>query len=81
MSKNKPYVLKKDTLISDVLKDCPKAVEYLTEYGLICFTCPLSQFETLEQGAAVHKMTKRQIEKMIKMVNKQLKKYHEKLNH
>jgi hybrid cluster-associated redox disulfide protein len=81
MPKNKPYVLKKDVLISDILRDCPKAAELLIEYGLFCFTCPLNQSETLEQGAAVHQMTKKQIEKMVKEVNIKLEKFYEKTNH
>ena len=78
MVQKKLYVLKKDARIGDIIKDCPKAAEFLIEYGLFCFTCPLNQFETLEQGAAVHKMSKKQIEKMVKEVNVKLKKFYEK---
>ena len=81
MISKKPYVLEKDALISDILQDCPKAAEYLTEYGLFCFACPLNQSETLKQGATAHKMTEKQIEKMIKEVNIELNKFYEKTNH
>lgn len=81
MLKKKPYVLKKDAYIKDIVKDCPKAAELLVEYGLFCLACPLSQFETLEQGAAVHKMTKKQIKKMIRGVNIKLNKFYEKTGH
>ena len=74
MVKKKPYVLKKDTLISNILKDCPKAAEYLAEYGLLCITCPLSKFETLEDGAKIHSMNNRKIEKMIREINKKIEK-------
>ena len=74
MAKKKPYILKKDTLISDILRDCPKAAEYLTEYGLLCITCPLNQFDTLEAGTKIHHMSDKEAQKMIKEVNEELKK-------
>lgn len=74
MVKKKPYVLKKDVLISDILRDCPKAAEYLTEYGLLCVTCVLNQFETLEAGAKTHSMNDEALRKMIKEINEELKK-------
>lgn len=74
MAKKKPYILKKDALISDILQDCPKAAEYLAEYGLFCITCPLNQFDTLEAGAKIHHMDDKSLQKMIKEVNEELKK-------
>lgn len=74
MARKKPYALKKDTLISDILRDCPKAVEYLAEYGLLCVTCPLNQFDTLEGGARIHQMDDRALRKMIREINEELKK-------
>ncbi|MDP2585987.1 MAG: DUF1858 domain-containing protein [Candidatus Levybacteria bacterium] len=74
MAKKKPYILKKNTLISDILRDCPRVVEYLAEYGLLCVTCPLNQFETLEAGAKVHNMSGKALQKMIKEINEELKK-------
>lgn len=74
MNKKVPYVLKKDAVISDILRDCPKAAEYLVEYGLFCVTCVLSQFETLEVGARTHNMSDKDLRKMIKEINEELKK-------
>lgn len=74
MVKKKPYTLKKDTLISDIIQDCPKAVEYLAEYGLFCITCPLNQFDTLEIGAKIHSMSDKEVKKMINEINKELAK-------
>jgi hybrid cluster-associated redox disulfide protein len=74
MIKKKPYVLKKNSVISDILRDCPKAAEYFIEYGLLCVTCALNQFETLETGAKTHKMSDKAIQKMIKEINDELKK-------
>lgn len=74
MAKKKPYTLKKETLISDILRDCPKAAEYLAEYGLLCITCPLNQFDTLEAGTRIHSMSDAEAKKMIKEINEELKK-------
>jgi hybrid cluster-associated redox disulfide protein len=80
MVKKKLYILKKDTLISDILRDCPQALEYLAEYGLLCVTCPLNQFDTLESGTKVHRMSAKVSKKMIDEINNKLKKDYEKLN-
>jgi hybrid cluster-associated redox disulfide protein len=77
MAKKKPYILKKDTLISDILRDCPKAVEYLAEYGLLCVSCPLNQFDTLESGTKVHNMSAKASKKMIDEINNKLTKDYE----
>jgi len=74
MTKKKPYVLKKDALISDILRDCPKAAEYFIGYGLSCVTCVFNQFETLEAGAKTHNMNDKTLQKMINKINEELKK-------
>jgi len=68
------YVIKKNTLISDITKDCPRAIELLTEYGLSCATCFLNQFDNVEAGAKLHGMTDMEIKRMIKEINEVLKK-------
>lgn len=68
------YVLKKDALISDILNDCPKAIELLAEYGLLCVSCFLNQFDTLETGTRLHHMSDEDSQKMIDEINNELKK-------
>jgi len=68
-SKNK---IKKENMIGDIVENNPKAVELLAEYGLYCIGCPLGQFETLEEGARVHGMSDKEIEKMIEEINAQI---------
>ena len=68
------FVVKKDTRISEIIEKSPKAVEVLLEHGLNCATCFLGQFETLEQGAKLHGMTDKEIEKLVKKINEVLKK-------
>ena len=69
----KIYILKKETLIGDILRDCPEIAEHLIEYGLFCVTCPLNQSETLEAGAKVHGIIEKDLEKMVNDINKKLK--------
>lgn len=71
--KKKTYILKKETIISDILRDCPQVAGYLIEYGLFCVNCPLNQFETLEAGAKVHNINDKDLEDMINQINKKLK--------
>ncbi len=74
MAGKKPYVLKKDALISEIVRDCPKAVELLAEYGLLCVSCFLNQYDTLETGTKLHHMGKEEMDKMIDEINQELKK-------
>jgi hypothetical protein len=74
MSKLKPYVLKKETLITEILRDCPKAAELLAEFGLFCVSCFLNQFDTLETGTKLHHMSDETSQKMIDEINIELEK-------
>jgi hybrid cluster-associated redox disulfide protein len=74
MQNKKPYVLKKDTLISEIVRDCPKAVELLAMYGLFCVNCFLNQFDTLETGTKLHHMSEEDSIKMIDEINGELAK-------
>jgi hybrid cluster-associated redox disulfide protein len=44
----------KDTSISEVLQNCPGAVEYFNSRGLECYTCMGASEETIEEGAMMH---------------------------
>jgi len=70
----RPYVLKKETIISQILIDCPRAVELLAENGLLCVSCFLNQFDTLETGTKLHHMSDDECKKMIDEINKELEK-------
>lgn len=68
------YKIKKDTLISEIVQESPRAIELLTEYGLSCANCFLNQFDNIEGGAKLHGMTDAEIKKMIKEINEVLEK-------
>jgi hybrid cluster-associated redox disulfide protein len=46
----------KDMTISEMIEENPDAAEILMEQGLGCGGCPVSQMETIEQGALGHGM-------------------------
>ncbi len=44
----------KDTVIGELIRNKPEAVETLMSFGMGCVGCPSSQMESLEQAAVVH---------------------------
>lgn len=60
----------KNMAIGEILDKCPKATELMFKIGLHCVGCPVAMQETLEQGAKAHGLTNKQIEGLIKKINK-----------
>ena len=46
--------IKKDMTIADVLKTNEKLKDVLIGFGMHCFSCPISQMETIEEACQVH---------------------------
>jgi len=44
----------KDTTLGEILKNYSNAKEILTNFGMHCFSCPMSQMETIEEAGQVH---------------------------
>ena len=44
----------KDMTLGEVLMKKPEAQAILFGFGMHCFGCPVTQFETLEEAAMVH---------------------------
>lgn len=44
----------KDSTLGEVLAKKPDAETILLGFGMHCFGCPVTQFETLEEAAMVH---------------------------
>ncbi len=44
----------RDTVISEILEECPEAMPKFQELGMHCLGCALATAETLEQACAVH---------------------------
>ncbi len=60
----------KDTKLSDILRINEEAASILFEEGLSCIGCPMSMQETLEQGCMAHGMGEKEINKLLKKINK-----------
>ncbi len=67
-------MITKKTRISEIVEKYPNLVEVMVEdYHFHCIGCFASQFENIEQGAMVHGMTPKEIDDMIKKLNKIIK--------
>jgi len=64
-------MITKDSIIGDIIKDNPNAVEVLLKNGMGCIGCPSSQMETIEQAASIHGM---EVEKLLEELNSRNKK-------
>jgi len=68
--KTKKQKITSKTKLSKVMKINPNASEILFEAGLACIGCAMASDETLEQGCRAHGMSKKQIDELIKKLNK-----------
>lgn len=58
------------TKLSELLEKNEDAAEVLFEAGLGCIGCPMAMQETVEQGCLAHGMNKKEIDELIKKLNK-----------
>ena len=56
--------------MSEILMKKPEAARLLLESGMHCIGCPMAMQESLEQGCLSHGMTEKQIDKLVKELNK-----------
>jgi hybrid cluster-associated redox disulfide protein len=61
------------TKLSDIMQTNPEAAGALFESGMGCMGCPMAMQETIEQGCLAHGMTKKQMDELIKKINKEKK--------
>ena len=47
-------MITKESIIADIIKEKPQAVEILMSFGMGCVGCPSAQMETLEQACFIH---------------------------
>jgi len=68
----------KSTTLGEVFDKNPEKARELAEimlnHGLHCVGCHVAYWETIEQGAAGHGMKKKEMEEMIKKLNKEISK-------
>lgn len=48
--------IRHDMIIRDVVARYPETMEVMFEYGVHCVGCGYASFETMEQGAALHRI-------------------------
>ena len=60
----------KKTKLSEILKINPEAIEVLFDIGMHCIGCPAASMETLEDGCLAHGINKKEIDELIKKLNK-----------
>jgi len=66
-------MITKDSIIGDVLKKYPDTAEVMFKHGLHCIGCRVSAVESIENGCKVHGMDEKQIEALVKEINKVVK--------
>ncbi|OGJ13189.1 hypothetical protein A3K82_01255 [Candidatus Pacearchaeota archaeon RBG_19FT_COMBO_34_9] len=67
--KNKNNITKEITF-TELMKKHSNAANILFESGLHCIGCGMAMYETLEQGCMAHGMNMKQINELIKKLNK-----------
>ena len=72
---NKKIKITKEMLMAEILEMYPKTETILKAYGLHCVGCFASEFDTLEQGALVHGMPEKEIENLVKDLNRIVENY------
>ena len=56
--------------IDTVFEKHPETTNIMNKYGLHCFGCMMSRFETIGDGAKAHGLSDEDIDKMIDEMNK-----------
>lgn len=65
----------KKSNLEELVHQHPKVAKVLAEdYGLHCVGCMAARFDTLAQGAQIHGFDEKEIEEMIKKLNKMVEK-------
>lgn len=69
-TKIKKDSITKDMTFVEIMEKHPDAANVLFNSGMHCIGCGMAMYETLEQGCIAHGMNKKQIEDLIKKLNK-----------
>jgi hybrid cluster-associated redox disulfide protein len=66
----KQKAVSKSMTFAEILQNHPESANILFESGLHCIGCEMAMYETIEQGCLAHGMNKKQIDDLIKKINK-----------
>jgi hybrid cluster-associated redox disulfide protein len=67
----KSLLIKKEMLISEVIKQHPDTISLFLEKGMHCIGCAFTKGETIQEAAKVHQLD---LKKFLKDLNKAIKK-------
>jgi hybrid cluster-associated redox disulfide protein len=71
--KTESEMIKKEMLIGDVVSKYPDTAVVMMNNGLHCIGCHVSLSESIEEGASAHGLSAKDIDEMVKQMNKALK--------
>ena len=60
----------KEMTFAEIMEKHPDAANVLFNNGMHCIGCGAAMYETLEQGCLIHGMNQKQIDDLIKRLNK-----------
>jgi hybrid cluster-associated redox disulfide protein len=69
-TKVKENIISKEMTFAELLNKYSQSANILFESGLHCIGCGGAMYETIEQGCMMHGFTKKQIDDLIKKLNK-----------
>ena len=70
MKKNIQEAITQKTMLHKIIQINPDAGEVLFEAGMFCIGCPAAAQETLEEGCMAHGLSKKEINELVKKLNK-----------
>ncbi len=65
--------IRADMSLGEIAGRWPQVVPIMYKYGLHCPTCPVAASESLRDGARVHGLSDKQLELMLKEMNRAIK--------
>lgn len=66
-------IVTRETNLGEVVRQWPETAKLMLEYGLHCAGCFANQFDSVEQGAAVHGMDDDELNEMLDRINEVIK--------
>ena len=63
-----PPKITRETMIGELVLNCPVAASVLLEHGFHCIGCGLAAYETIEEGAAAHGFDDASIDKLVEEI-------------
>ena len=69
----KKEIISKTMTFAELLEKHPGTANILFESGLHCIGCGGAMYESIEQGCQMHGFSKKQIDDLIKKLNKEIK--------